>query len=197
VLEAADTFLALEWLPGSPLEDDEDLGRMLASVHAAGAPAFGHTADPLRIGPLTLPNTDADRWADFYAEQRIRPLAERTGIRAAAQVADRMDALVGPDEPPARLHGDLWSGNVHASGGVAYLIDPAAYAGHREVDLAMLELFGSPSARTLAAYDEVAPRASGHEERVGLYQLFPLLVHAVLFGGSYVASAERVARRYL
>ena len=80
--------------------------------------------------------------------------------------------------------------------GRPWLIDPAAYGGHREVDLAMLALFGTPSARTLAAYDEVWPRADGHEERVPLYQLFPLLVHAVLFGGGYAASAEAAARRY-
>ena len=78
--------------------------------------------------------------------------------------------------------------------GRAVLIDPAAHGGHREVDLAMLRLFGSPGARVFDAYEEAAPLADGHEERVGLWQLFPLLVHAVLFGGSYGASAERAAR---
>jgi fructosamine-3-kinase len=80
------------------------------------------------------------------------------------------------------------------AGGRPYLIDPAAYGGHREVDLAMLRLFGAPSPRTLAAYEEVHPLADGHERRVPLWQLFPLLVHAVLFGGSYGASAVRAAR---
>jgi fructosamine-3-kinase len=112
-------------------------------------------------------------------------------------VCDRLPELAGPAEPPARLHGDLWSGNVLASGGTPYLIDPAAYGGHREVDLAMLALFGTPSPRTRAAYEEVAPLADGHGERVGLWQLFPLLVHAVLFGGGYAASVERTARRYV
>jgi len=79
--------------------------------------------------------------------------------------------------------------------GRAWLIDPSAYGGHREVDLAMLALFGSPS-RTIAAYEEVAPLADGWRERVGLYQLLPLLVHAALFGGSYAQAAERTARRY-
>ena len=78
--------------------------------------------------------------------------------------------------------------------GRAYLIDPAAHGGHREVDLAMLRLFGAPSPRMLAAYEEVRPLADGHERRVPLWQLFPLLVHAVLFGGSYGASAMRAAR---
>ena len=107
-----------------------------------------------------------------------------------------MDELAGPAEAPARLHGDLWSGNVMADGqGAPVLIDPAAHGGHREVDLAMLALFGGPRPRVLAAYDEALPLAAGHEERVELWQLFPLLVHAVLFGGSYGSAVETIARR--
>jgi len=108
-----------------------------------------------------------------------------------------MAELVGPPEPPARLHGDLWAGNVIGDEeGRPCLIDPSAFGGHREVDLAMLLLFGAPSERVLAAYEEAAPLADGWRERVELYQLLPLLVHAVLFGGSYGRSAERVALRY-
>ena len=112
-------------------------------------------------------------------------------------VCERLPELAGPPEPPARLHGDLWSGNAMADAdGRPWLIDPSAYGGHREVDLAMLRLFGAPSPRIFAAYEEAAPLAEGWEERVELWQLLPLLVHAVLFGGSYVAAAEQVARRY-
>lgn len=108
-----------------------------------------------------------------------------------------MHELTGPSEPPARLHGDLWWGNVMAgSDGRAWLVDPSAYGGHREVDLAMLRLFGGPSQSFYEAYAEVAPLAEGWRDRVELYQLAPLLVHALLFGGSYRASAERAARRY-
>ncbi|MCW2967614.1 MAG: Fructosamine/Ketosamine-3-kinase, partial [Solirubrobacteraceae bacterium] len=114
------------------------------------------------------------------------------GRRAVEDVCERMADLAGPPEPPARLHGDLWGGNVHGR----HLIDPAAYGGHREVDLAMLALFGWPGDRFLAAYEEIAPLATGHEDRVALYQLLPLLVHAALFGGGYAASAERAARIY-
>jgi fructosamine-3-kinase len=121
----------------------------------------------------------------------------RFGNRAVESVCARMGELAGPPEPTARLHGDLWSGNVlWGRDGKAWLIDPAAYGGHREVDLAMLRLFGSPGKQFLAAYEERFPLAPGHEERVELYQLFPLLVHAALFGGGYPASAERVARAY-
>jgi fructosamine-3-kinase len=108
-----------------------------------------------------------------------------------------MGDLAGPPEPPSRLHGDLWSGNVMAdAGGRPWLIDPSAYGGHREVDLAMLRLFGAPRGDVFAAYEEVAPLAGGCEERVELYQLLPLLVHALLFGGSYRGAAERVAMGY-
>ena len=198
VIEVGDDFLALEWVePGSlDAAGEEDLGRGLAGLHAAGADAFG--AERLNLGPLSFDVTTADDWPAFYAERLVRPLAERVGCEPALRVCDRIDALVGPPEPPARLHGDLWSGNVHADAqGRPWLVDPAAYGGHREVDLAMLRLFGAPSPRTMAAYEEVAPLAEGHEDRVELYQLFPLLVHAVLFGGGYRASAEAAARRYL
>ena len=119
------------------------------------------------------------------------------GAAAVERVCERLPDLAGPPEPPARLHGDLWSGNVLAdTAGRPWLIDPAAYGGHREVDLAMLRLFGPPGPRVLPAYLEAHPLAPGHEDRVELWQLFPLLVHAVLFGGGYGASVERAARRY-
>lgn len=112
-------------------------------------------------------------------------------------VRSRLGELAGPPEPPARVHGDLWSGNVLADqDGRPWLIDPAAHGAHRELDLAMLRLFGSVSQRTLAAYEELHPLAPEHEERIGLWQLQPLLVHAILFGGSYGAAVERTAARY-
>jgi fructosamine-3-kinase len=112
-------------------------------------------------------------------------------------VCARLGELAGPQEPPARLHGDLWSGNVlWDRGGRPWLIDPGAYGGHREVDLAMLNLFGAPGPAFLAAYEARHPLADGHEERVELWQLFPLLVHAALFGGGYRQAAAQVAARY-
>ncbi len=199
VLAAGDDWLALRWIERGRLDaaGEEELGRGLAALHRAGAPAFGGPR-PLRLGPLELPNDPSDDWPSFYAERRLAPLAGRVGLAdVVGRVCARIDALAGPPEAPSRIHGDLWSGNVLAGAdGRPWLIDPAAHGGHREVDLAMLALFGTPSPRTLAAYDEVWPRADGHEERLALWQLFPLLVHAVLFGGGYVASAEAAARRY-
>ncbi len=207
-------WLALAWVEVGGGLDEAALGAGLARLHAAGAARFGTLPPgtpggdgaPLRVGPLEVPNAPGDDWADFYASERIRPLAERAerqgalpaGGRAAIEaVCERMADLAGPPEPPARLHGDLWSGNVLAGpGGVPVLIDPAAHGGHREIDLAMLRLFGSPGDRFLAAYEEVAPLVAGHEDRVALYQLFPLLVHAVLFGGAYGSQAVSAARRY-
>ncbi len=206
-------FLALEWVEPGRIDEDgaEQLGRGLARLHRLGAPEHGWLPggrDSQRIGSLALPTAPGTTWAEFYAGQRLLPLARMAvdggalgigGLRAIEAVATKIKELAGPPEPPARLHGDLWSGNVHADRrGRAWLIDPSAHGGHREMDLAMLRLFGSPRADAVfAAYEEDAPLSGGHAERVALWQLQPLLVHAVLFGGSYGASAERAARSYL
>jgi fructosamine-3-kinase len=149
-----------------------------------------------------LPNDPAPDWAAFYAERRLRPVLQRAhlspeGTRAVERVCERIGELAGPEEPPARLHGDLWSGNVlWDRRGEPWLVDPGAYGGHREVDLAMLNLFGAPGPVFLAAYEERHPLAAGHEERVALWQLFPLLVHAALFGGGYRQAAANAAAHY-
>jgi len=162
----------------------------------------------VRLGPLVFPGTTEPTWAAVYAHHRLLPLArmaqERGALsaaeaRAVEAVAARMDVLAGPPEPPARLHGDLWGGNVlpaAAAGGRGVLVDPAAHGGHREVDLAMLRLFGGPGPRLHAAYAEAYPLPDGHRDRVALWQIQPLLVHAVLFGGSYGARAALAASRY-
>jgi fructosamine-3-kinase len=204
VLGVGDDVLVLEWVPEGGRGDPATLGAGLAGIHAAGAPAFGATphGGPTRIGPLVLPNDPTPDWATFYAERRLMAVLPRArlglnGTRAVERVCERMPALAGPEEPPARLHGDLWTGNVLWDGrGRPWLIDPGAYGGHREVDLAMLRLFGAPGPAFLAAYAERHPLADGHAERVELWQLFPLLVHAALFGGGYRASATRAAERY-
>jgi fructosamine-3-kinase len=214
VLEVGDDYLALEWIEPGRLDGAgaEELGRGLATVHGAGAPHFGDpraggdAGEPSSFGSLRLPNDPYHDWPSFYAEQRLRPLQRLAadggwlsgaGGRALDRVCERIAELSGPREPPARLHGDLWSGNVHADGeGRPWLIDPAAYGGHREVDLAMLRLFGAPSESVFSAYAEVTPLAEGWQERVELWQLAPMLVHGVLFGESYCEAAERIALRY-
>jgi len=206
VIAVGDGFLVLEMLDhrGRERDFDEQLGRGLAALHRAGADGFGYPRDNF-IALLPQANAPCPTWADFWFERRVDPLialaAERrqvprsswAGLAEAIRVS--MPELV-EDEPPARLHGDLWSGNVIASRGAPAIIDPAVYGGHREVDLAMLALFGGLSERTASAYDEVYPLAAGWRDRVALWQVYPLLVHTVLFGGGYAAQAEAALRRY-
>jgi fructosamine-3-kinase len=141
----------------------------------------------------------------MYAEARVRPLLRLahdagalTDPRPFDRVCERLLAgELDTDDEPARLHGDLWSGNVAWTPAGAVLIDPAAHGGHRETDLALLALFGAPHLSDLVAgYEEVHPLAAGWRERVPLHQLHCLLVHAVLFGGGYAGRAEAAARRF-
>ncbi len=217
VLDVGEGHLALTRLhpaPPSPGHADA-LGRGLATTHAAGAPAYGSPPEGWTgdgwLGPLAEPLPMVlggwDAWGEFYAEARVRPLVrmardrgalDASGAGALERLADTVaSGRHDTDEPAARLHGDLWSGNIMWTEAGAVLIDPAAHGGHREADLAMLHLFGAPHLeRVVAAYDETAPLAEGWRERIRLHQLHPLLVHAVLFGGSYGSQAVRVARRY-
>ncbi|WP_281458847.1 fructosamine kinase family protein [Saccharopolyspora ipomoeae] len=189
----------------------EELGRGLARLHDAGAPAFG-SAPPggpadAWIGLAPMRDEPERDWPTFYARHRVQPYVRRAidsgaleaeSARVLDRVCEALPELAGPAEPPSRLHGDLWSGNVHWGRDRAWLIDPAAHGGHRETDLAMLHLFGCPHLeRIVAAYQEVHPLADGWRERIALHQLFPLLVHAVLFGGGYGTQAARAAGQAL
>ena len=216
VLAVEDDCLVLEWIERTrpSVEAAEQLGRALAVTHRTGAPTFGtESGVDGFIGRLPLPNRGTESWPEFYAVRRVLPYlklaSDRGGISsndtaAVDQVVRRIADLAGPDEPPARLHGDLWSGNlVWGQGARVWLIDPAAHGGHRETDLAMLALFGCPQLpRVLDAYREATPLADGWEDRVALHQLFPLLVHACLFGrggggAGYGARAGDAARSLL
>jgi fructosamine-3-kinase len=209
VLAVTADGLALEWVePGRPTSAAaQEFGAALALTHAAGAATFGGDADGY-LGSLALPNRPAASWPELYAEQRVgaalriavdRGRIEPGDAAAVERVIAALPDLAGPAEPPALLHGDLWAGNVHwSASGPAYLIDPAVHGGHRETDLAMLALFGTPYLeRILAAYDEAAPLAAGWRERVPLHQLHPVLVHAALFGGGYGRQAGALALRAL
>ncbi len=192
-------FLVLEWITEgrSRASTEADLGRGLADLHRSGAPSFGRE-DRRSTGSRGLPNEPCETWVEFYATQRLLPLARLATdagalapatIRDLESVAARLDALGGSPEPPARLHGDLWGGNrLVDDRGTSWLIDPAAHGGHREFDLAMMRLFGGFGAECYAAYGESHPLSDGWAERVPLHQLAPLVVHAVKFGGGYVGA---------
>lgn len=214
VLAAADDCVILRWVePGKPTPDAAaELGAGLATVHLAGADDFGAPADGF-IGRLPLPNraptrTGADAWPEFYATRRVLPYLKLARDRGHATEDDAtaIEAILGrlgdlaPPEPPARLHGDLWNGNViWSQDGVARIIDPAAHGGHRETDLAMLALFGLPHLATVFdAYETAAasagsPLADDWRDRLAVHQIFPLLTHAAMFGGGYAARAANLA----
>ncbi|MFW2382504.1 MAG: fructosamine kinase family protein [Acidimicrobiales bacterium] len=209
VLHASDSppLLVLEWIEQSrsAQADEASFGRSLAALHQRGAESFGRS-DGRTTGSQALPNTTCDTWAGFLAEQRLLPLAriarDRGSLTEGAiaridHIAQNLNELVGPPEPPARLHGDLWAGNrVIDSFGTSWLIDPACFGGHREFDLAMMRLFGGFGPDAFAAYHEANPLADGWADRIALHQLPPLIVHAIKFGGSYGAAVERALAEY-
>jgi len=210
VRAAGEQWLLLEWLePGAPRAGTwAALGRALAALHGTKADAFGWVADNF-IGTLPQPNSQSARWWTFWAERRLLPQFTRARQRAFFDGGDQraFDRLVGRLEEllepadadgPSLLHGDLWGGNVHVTeSGDAALIDPSSYHGHREVDLAMAELFGGFGAPFFDAYREAWPLAPGYDQaRRELYQLYYVLVHVNLFGAAYVAGTRRVLQKF-
>jgi fructosamine-3-kinase len=209
--EAGDTaFLLLEWLEAASHGTGFGrlLGRGLAALHRTTG-RWGWHEDGF-IGSLPQPNGWSSTWAELWRDLRLRPqleLAARKGHRVGSRA--RWDALFrglpeflapAEEDGPSLLHGDLWSGNVLAvrfnGGTVPALVDPAPYYGHREVDLAMAELFGGFPAGFLAAYEESWPLNPGYGSgRRAVYQLYYLLVHVNIFGAGYEARTESVLRQ--
>jgi len=199
-------WLALDWVEvgRGDAGDEAGFGRALAALHASGAPCFGRE-DARTTGSLAVPNEPCGDWTSFYAERRLLPLARLAAERRALpartigaleRAAGRLCLAGASDEPAARLHGDLWAGNrVIDTHGRSWLIDPAAHGGHREFDLAMMQLFGGFAPAVFDAYDEATPLEPDWRERVRLHQLAPLVVHAIKFGGSYVAAVAEALRR--
>jgi len=189
----------------------EAFGESLARTHSAGAAAFGASPDGFNgqcyIADLPLPTTPEPAWGVFYAKQRVLHFAAQAaaelgapGLKVMHALSDRL--LAGDfddDSLPARLHGDLWAGNVLYGATGAVLIDPSAHGGHRLTDLAMLCLFGTPHLEAvLDAYECCAPELpTDWRSLISLHQVYPLLVHTVLFGGGYAGEAVAAAWKYV
>ena len=211
------SFLLLAWLePASKRADFwETFAEELAAMHAAdtaflfpergGQTTYGFPIDNY-IGSTPQINTPKDSWVDFFRECRLHPQVrmaydagylERSAIRQADSIIERLETLLPEPDHPSLLHGDLWGGNyMTGPDGKAWLIDPATYVGHREADLAMTELFGGFAPAFYSAYRSIAHVDAGYGERRDLYNLYHLLNHVNLFGYSYVGSVLRILNRF-
>ena len=204
--QADKSYLILEYIdPGTPEKDYwETLGQSLAVLHSHTQPRFGLNFSNF-IGSLPQTNTPTANGADFFFEHRLLPqagmalykgLLSKQAYDALFRLHKQLPDLL-PNERPALLHGDLWSGNVMITeNGQPALIDPAVYYGFREADLAFTKLFGGFHQRFYEAYNEAFPLADDFEERVAIYNLYPLLVHVNLFGSGYVSGVERVLNQF-
>lgn len=200
-------FILMEWVEESSKGDDfwPKLGSGLAALHRTSGPSFGFSIDNF-IGRIEQVNASSDVWADFFLENRLdfqRDRARRIGRWNSSwdpgfdQLTKRIPDIL-PERPmPSLVHGDLWSGNVIAGGsGVPTLIDPATHYAHREVDLAMSELFGGFPVSFYRAYREVWPIDPGYEERRDIYNLYHLINHLNHFGSAYAGQVRAILNRY-
>ncbi len=209
VLLADDDLLVMEFIENDGTLSgtaESDLADIVAGLHRITGKRFGLERDTL-IGSLAQPNPPSDDWRGFFRDHRLLAMARTAHdagrlpaalLRRIDTLAGRLDRWIGNDISPTLIHGDLWSGNILARGPrIAALIDPAIYFGDPEIELAFMTLFGSVGDRFFARYREQATWRPGFfEERRDLYNLYPLLVHVRLFGGSYVAQVERTLARY-
>jgi len=209
VLAVSDSppLLVLEWIEtsGSNPEREAEFGRELAALHQSPFTVFGRP-DHRTTGSQAMPNKPCSSWSDFYASQRLLPLARIASdtqtlpaktINMLESVANRLSEIAPESTVPSLLHGDLWAGNrVLDHTGKSWLIDPAAHGGHREFDLAMLRLFGGYGTACFDAYHDVFPLEAEWQTRIALHQLAPLVVHAIKFGASYRSATQRALESY-
>lgn len=206
VVFQSEHLLILEFIEASNRQTrfEEVLGHGLAELHGKSAEGFGYPMDTF-CGSTKQPNNLMLDGYQFYAENRFLYLAKKClskglltkdDVKQVEMLCSNLPSLI-PEQKPALLHGDLWSGNVHVSEqGLPVLIDPAVYWGWPEADLAMTQLFGGFSGRFYDAYQEARPLPGGWRERMDLYNLWHLLNHLLLFGSGYLADVKRVICRY-
>ncbi|MBF0353936.1 MAG: fructosamine kinase family protein [Alphaproteobacteria bacterium] len=209
VLLADPDLLVMEWLDAGPGGFDElaqeHCAELIAALHGHSAPLFGLDR-PTVIGGLSQPNSQTSKWLDFFRDQRLLLMAHRAydeGQLPAATLsgietlAGRLDRWIEEPTKPALIHGDLWGGNILAGRGrVAGFVDPALYYAHPDIELAFGTLFGTFGPAFFRKYNELRPISPGFFEiRRDLYNLYPLLVHVCLFGGSYLGQAQTLLKR--
>jgi fructosamine-3-kinase len=206
-IEGQQQYLLLQWMEkGIPKKDFwENFGAALAAMHKQPQIYFGWEEDNY-IGSLPQRNAIHNNWHSFYGECRILPLVKnlfdngafsKNELALTESFCKKINQLF-PEEPPALLHGDLWSGNfMVSSSGNAAIYDPSVYYGHREMDIGMTKLFGGFDSLFYTAYQEVYPLEKNWRQRLPLTQLYPLLVHAVLFGGHYVNQASQIIKQFV
>ena len=197
-------WLLLQWIEKGIAKKNtmEKMGTALAAMHQRAQPHFGWHSNNY-IGSLVQINTPHSHWHSFFTQCRIMPLVKMlfdTGIFSKADITAveafcKYAETVFPEEPPCLLHGDLWGGNYMIdTNGDAVIFDPAVYYGHREMDLGMTKLFGGFNESFYAAYQDRYPAGKGWQQRLHVTQLYPLLVHAVLFGGHYTLRVKEIIR---
>ena len=199
-------FILMQWVEKGAPEDGfwNEFGRSLAELHLLSSVNFGLNHDNY-IGSLNQKNSEHENWADFYRDERLIPqmnLADKQG-RLSQRMRVGFETLflelesLFPVEKPSLLHGDLWSGNMMVTAdGSPSIFDPAVYFGHREMDLAMMALFGGFGNGWIDAYNEVYPLESGWRERIPIGQLYPLMIHVNLFGGGYVTDVLHALKQF-
>lgn len=200
-------FLLSEFIPSSNPTSDywENLGLGLANLHLTNHDKYGLEQDNY-IASIHQKNLETDRWIDFFIENRLEPLIGKAYfdkliplefLKKFQEIYPKLESIF-PKEKPALVHGDLWSGNVISTlDGQPCLIDPAVYFGHREMDLAFSRLFGGFDAKFYDSYESILPLEPGFDARMGIYNLYPLLVHLNLFGTAYLPGIERIMNRFV
>ena len=197
-------FLMMEWVELISQGDWKKFGQTLAAMHRQTNSNFGLDHQNY-IGSLKQDNTFEQNWSEFYANRRLHPLCKkafdkgqinRLILQAFEKLYQRLDEIY-PNEPPALLHGDLWSGNrAFTSDGTPCIYDPAVYFGHREIDLSMTKLFGGFPDEMYQSYHQNYPLEGGWEKRLPIGQLYPLLVHVILFGGNYANQVLSIVGKF-